>query len=225
MCGRFTLAVEPDLLMDRYGLEEIPFPYQPRYNIAPGQMVPVVLAEEGRKRIGQLRWGLIPAWAKEEKTGFKMINAKAETLHEKPSFCLLLQRKRCIIPADGFFEWKQTDKGKQPMRIKMKDNEIFSLAGLYDTWVAPSGAKIHSCTIITVAPNRLVAEIHDRMPAILRREDEAVWLNRTIQDIPLLQTLLHSYEAEEMTAYPVHAMVGNVRNDLPACIEPLLQDA
>ncbi len=219
MCGRYTLLTDPEKLMKRFFVSGIPFDLQPRYNIAPGQFIPAVIDDGGKRRIGQLKWGLVPSWATDEKIGYKMINARAETLTEKPAFRNLFSRKRCIIPADGFYEWKQTEKGKQPMRIMMKNGELFAFAGLFDTWTNPAGEKIHSCTIITTKPNEVVADIHDRMPVILRQEDEGLWLDREKNDIDLLQSLLVPYDADQMRAYPVSSMVGNVKNDLPECIE------
>ncbi len=150
-----------------------------------------------------------------------MINARAETLQEKPAFRRLFERKRCIIPADGFYEWKQMDRGKQPMRITMRDGEPFAFAGLFDTWTAPDGRKLHTCTIITTRPNEVVADIHDRMPVILRREDEDLWLDRERFDPELLRSLLVPYDAKGMRAYPVPALVGNPKNDVPECIEEI----
>jgi putative SOS response-associated peptidase YedK len=221
MCGRFTLIADPVKVMERFLLDEIPFAMQPRYNVAPGQMVPAIIAAGKKRRIGQLRWGLVPAWAADEKIGYKMINARAETLTEKPAFRRLFARKRCMIPADGFYEWKQGEKGKQPMRILMKDGGLFAFAGLFDTWERPDGVKIHSCTIITTKANRVVADIHDRMPVILRREDEELWLDRERYDADLLKSLFVPYDAAQMRAYPVSQMVGNAKNDLPQCIEEI----
>jgi putative SOS response-associated peptidase YedK len=221
MCGRYTLVTDPEQLMMRFHLESLPISIQPRFNIAPGQLIPVIIASQGKRRIGELRWGLIPAWAQDEKMGYKLINARAETLMEKPSFRNLIARKRCIIPADGFYEWKQTGKGKQPMRIQMKSGELFAFAGLYDTWTRPDGQKVHSCTIITTEPNDVVSDIHNRMPVILKPDDEEVWLDREKDDARLLQSLLIPYDARQMRAYPVSAMVGNPRNDVPECIEEI----
>ena len=218
MCGRFTMTANPEELMARYGVEQLTFEYQPRYNIAPTQMISAVIDTQGERRIGQLRWGLIPSWAKDEKIAYSTINAKAETVHEKPAFRNSFKRKRCLLPADGFYEWQKTDGTKQPMRIMLKDKSIFSMAGIYDTWVSPEGIKMHTCSIITTKPNKLMEPIHDRMPVILRREDEAIWLDREKQDVELLHSLLVPYPEEEMFAYPVAAMVGNVRNDVPECI-------
>jgi putative SOS response-associated peptidase YedK len=222
MCGRFTLTVPLESLIERFQVDQVPFDYQPRYNIAPGQLITAVIAHEGKNRIGQLKWGLIPSWAKDEKIGYKTINAKAETIQEKPAFRNAFKKRRCIIPADGFYEWKRNEDGsKQPMRILLKDKSIFGMAGLYETWIAPDGQKVHSCTIITTKPNGLMEQIHDRMPVILRPEDEGIWLDREKADLELLQSLLEPYPEEEMFAYPVHHMVGNVKNDVPECIKSL----
>jgi len=166
-----------------------------------------------------LRWGLVPSWAQDDKIGYKMINARAETLRQKPVFRRLFERKRCMIPADGFFEWKQMDGRKQPMRITMRDGEPFAFAGLFDTWTAPDGQKLHTCTIITTRPNEVVADIHDRMPVILRPEDEDLWLDREKYDPDLLQSLLVPFDPGQMRAYPVSTIVGSPKNDFPECIE------
>ncbi|XOS94503.1 SOS response-associated peptidase [Brevibacillus laterosporus] len=163
--------------------------------------------------MGKLKWGLIPSWSKDEKMAYKMINAKAETIRKKPSFKNLFNRKRCIIPSDGFYEWMKIGNDKQPMRIMMKDEGVFSLAGLYDTWINSEGARINTCTIITTKPNTLMADIHDRMPVIIKREDESLWLNRDVQDGELLESLLLPFDEKQMKAYPVSKMVGNVIND------------
>jgi putative SOS response-associated peptidase YedK len=155
-----------------------------------------------------------------KKTGYKMINARAESITEKPVFRASFQRKRCLIPADSFYEWKKIGTDKQPMRILRKDEGIFSMAGLYDTWTAPDGQKVSTCTIITTTPNELMADIHDRMPVILKLEDEKIWLDRT-QKVENLQALLRPFPAEDMFAYPVSKIVGNVKNDSPECTEAL----
>lgn len=224
MCGRFTLYTNIDHILDYYEIENpVDFDFHPRYNIAPTQWI-LAIINDGKKNVaGYLRWGLIPSWAKDDKKASWMINARAETLLEKPSFRQLIQRKRCIIPIDGFYEWKQTSKGKQPMRILMKNQSLFSIAGLYDTWIAPDGTKISTCTIITTKPNRLVETIHDRMPVILRKEDQRLWLDRRHDNIADILALLKPYEEAEMTAYPVPYIVGNVRNDSPECINSLVE--
>lgn len=219
MCGRYTIVVSIEELMLRY-LSDLPTNryHTPRYNVAPMQQVLAVVNDGEKNRLGELRWGLVPSWASDDKIGSKMINARAETLLEKPSFRNLVQRKRALVPADGFYEWKQAGGEKQPMRITMRDGGIFSMAALYDTWVAPDGRRIGTCTIITTTPNELMADIHDRMPVILRPEDEAFWLDRGNADTAGLMSLLQPYDAGEMRAYPVSRIVGNVKNDVPECI-------
>lgn len=220
MCGRFTLTVPHEDLLERFGIVEFTDGFHsPRYNVAPTQMVPAVIYDGVNNRFGLLRWGLIPSWAQDGSMAAKTINARAETLLEKPSFKKLIERKRCIIPADSFYEWKQDNGKKLPVRILMKDERIFGLAGLYDTWIDPSSSqKVHTCTIITTKANPLVKEIHDRMPVILHREDEAIWLDRANSTLADVIDLLQPFPAEHMKLYPVSATVGNVKNDGPDCI-------
>lgn len=219
MCGRYTITVTMEELIAYYLTEQPSIPFHtPRYNVAPGQMIPAIVHDGERNRLGQLRWGLIPSWAKDAKFAYKMINARAETVQERPAFKTPFQRKRCLIPADGFFEWKKIGSGnKQPMRIILRSRQMFSFAGLYDTWLSPEGERINTCTIITTTPNELVASIHDRMPVILSRKDEAVWLDQE-QSLDTLQSLLQPYPADDMHAYPVSKIVGNVKNDRKECI-------
>ncbi|MCR8634313.1 SOS response-associated peptidase [Paenibacillus radicis (ex Xue et al. 2023)] len=220
MCGRYTITVTLEELMLRFHLDMPTIKYHiPRYNVAPMQQVMAIVHDGEHNRIGELRWGLVPSWAKDAKSAASMINARSETLLEKPAFKSLIHRKRCLIPADGFYEWKKEGTAKQPMRIVMKDRDIFSMAGLYDTWLSQDGTKISTCTIITTAPNRLVEPIHNRMPVILRPEDEQTWLNRSNPDVGLLMSLLKPYDDREMSVYPVSSTVGNVKNDSEDCIE------
>lgn len=221
MCGRFTLTVSEQELLERYGIQgELSLSHQPRYNVAPMQMVPAVVHDGTTPRMGLLRWGLVPSWAKDERMASRMINARAETLMERVSFRRLIYRRRCLIPADSFYEWKTVEGRKQPMRVMMRDGRIFSLAGLYDIWVHPaSGQRIGTFTIITTQPNQLMADIHHRMPVILDREQEQIWLDREQRDPQTLLALLRPYPPEEMKAYPVSPVVGHVRNDGPECIE------
>lgn len=213
MCGRYTITVSWEELLLRYyidGESVTPF-HVPRYNVSSGTHIPAITNTDGQNRIGPLKWGLIPFWAKDEKIGYKMINARAETVTEKPAYRNAFKQQRCIIPADGFYEWKVLGKDKQPMRILMRDEGIFSMAGLYATWNAPDGKIVSSCTIITTTPNSLMANIHDRMPVILLRGQETEWLDQD-QKVDQLKLLLRPYDAEEMRAYPVGQNVGNVRN-------------
>lgn len=168
--------------------------------------------------------GTYSPWAEDPKIGFKMLNARAETAAAKPAFQKPLRHKRCLIPADGFYEWKTTAHGKQPMRIVLKSRALFSMAGLYETWISPDGTKINSCTLLTTTPNDLVAPIHDRMPVIIRPEEEQLWLNRMISEPEALAPLLRPYSTDELEAYPVSAAVGHVRNDDSSLIEPCTAD-
>ena len=175
MCGRFTF-IDIEDIRERFKTE--PINLKPNYNVAPTQNVPVILNHQ----LSMFRWGLIPSWAKDPSIGHKMINARAETVDEKPSFKHSLQRKRCLIVADGFYEWKKEGATKRPHRITLKNKELFGFAGLWDTWKSPLGEIINSCTIITTTHNELMAEIHDRMPVILSRDSERVWLDQSIVD-------------------------------------------
>lgn len=232
MCGRFTLTVTWEELMTRYLIDpESVSPFHvPRYNIAPTQMVTAIIHDGSTNRIGQLQWGLVPSWAKDSSGGAKMINARSETLEDKPAYRMPFYRKRCLIPADGFYEWQKSGNGKQPFRIGLKNGEIFSMAGLYDTWITPGGEKLSTCTVITTEPNRLMEPIHNRMPVILRPADEALWLERqtsshTHGDHPShlqsLKELLKPYPPEEMQAVPVSTTVNSVKNDTEDCIRSI----
>jgi len=221
MCGRFTLTTDGEHIEERFSLRMTNVAFVPHYNIAPSQPVLTVTNNGKENRAGFLRWGLIPSWAKDEAVGNRMINARAETIAEKPSFKRALQKRRCLVIADGFYEWKTAGKKKTPMLITLKSRGPFGFAGLWETWKAPSGEAIHSCTIITTTPNRLMESIHNRMPAILPRAAEALWLDRSVDDPQKLLPLLEPYPDKEMTAYEVSLLVNSPRNDVPACIEPV----
>jgi len=221
MCGRYTLAVQLDLIADRFACAVEFAPMTPRYNIAPGQMAPVVMQQEGR-RLRMMKWGLVPSWAKEESIGYKMINARAETLHEKPSFRKALEQRRCIIPADGFYEWRREPDGKSktPMRIVLKDRSLFGMAGLWDRWKSPEGEELLTYTIVTTTPNDLVEDVHNRMPVILSSEAEQGWLSTKCPDPHKLLELLRPFPSDQMEMYPVSRVVNNPRSDTPDCIAP-----
>jgi len=223
MCGRFTLTADWGLVREWFFIElaEQMERIAPRYNVGPGQDVLAVIAHEGVRRAGRLRWGLKPSWSSPGgKAPAPLINARAETLASRGTFKPLLARKRCIVPADGFYEWKTNEDGKkQPFRVTLTDRPLFAFAALYDTYIAEDGTKHHSCVIVTTEPNRTMAGIHDRMPAILRREDEALWLDRGVTDAAALLPMLRPYADEAMTLYPVSPSVGNVRWDDPSCVE------
>ncbi|WP_138494718.1 SOS response-associated peptidase [Paenibacillus pinistramenti] len=218
MCGRFTLVADADAVADEFGIDEIQYNYDPRYNVAPAQTIAVVTQQDGQRVLSGFRWGLVPRWAKDVKIGYKMINARAETLDEKPSYRGLLAGNRILIPADGFYEWKQEEDGKQPYRFQLRDKSIYGYAGLYDVWKSPEGEWMHSCTIITTQPNGLVKQVHDRMPVILKRETAEAWLDPANREVPELLELLKPYPAEEMLSYPVSRAIGNVKNIDPSLI-------
>jgi putative SOS response-associated peptidase YedK len=211
MCGRYTLA-HPQQLALRFDVEQ-PVAVDPTYNAAPSEQLPVIVEREGHREARQMQWGLIPSWSKDPQIGFKMMNARAETVAEKPSYRRPLRRQRCLVPATGFFEWQQTQNGKQPYYFHLRDEDLFAFAGLFDTWRDPQGRPLETYTIITIAANELLAPIHERMPVILPRDAEALWLDPEIEDAELLTALLRPYPAEAMEAYPVSRRVNSVRNN------------
>ena len=221
MCGRFILTVDPSQLRAAFPGLSVPDDMPPRYNIAPSQPV-AVIPNDGKNQLDFFIWGLIPSWAKDPKIGNRLINARSETAAEKPSFRAAFRRRRCLIPADGFYEWKKaaSQKTKIPMLIRLKSGQPFALAGLWDSWYAPDGSNILSCTILTTHPNDLVKDIHNRMPVILPAESYPLWLDPGEPDPNQLQDLLAPYPAQQMTAYAVSTLVNNPANDLAACIAP-----
>lgn len=219
MCGRYSLFANFSEIEERFG--EATFDseeYEESYNIAPSQMVLSVINDGLKNRLGYLKWGLVPSWAKDPKVGFKMINARAETVHEKPSFREALKKKRCLIVADSFYEWKRTEDRKIPMRIQMKNNELFAMAGLWESWKSPSGEVVHTCTILTTEPNDLMSTIHDRMPVILKRADEQTWLNPAVKTIDELRPFLIPLENGLLEAYEVSDKVNSPKNNAPDLI-------
>jgi putative SOS response-associated peptidase YedK len=220
MCGRFTLHHAGEEIAERFGVQQVLFPLEPRYNIAPSQPVAVVLEQDEGRCLDAYKWGLVPFWAKDPKIGNRMINARAETLAEKPSFRAALTRRRCLIPADGFYEWKKEGDARRPFHIRLRDGKPFAFAGLYEEWQAPDGAPLRTCAIITVEPNPLMAQVHNRMPAILDADAREAWLDPALKDAPRLQKLLTPYPEQEMEAYPVSRRVNAPTFDGPECIRP-----
>jgi putative SOS response-associated peptidase YedK len=219
MCGRFTNANEDwGFMLDYFGVPDTGFRYPAQYNIAPSQKVPAIISDGHERRIGLLKWGIIPSWSEKENTTLSTFNARVETLLVKPTFKDLVSRKRCIVPADGLYEWHRHTK--KPYRIRLKKREVFAFAGLYDTWMSPKGNKVSSFTVITCAPNFFMASIHDRMPVILRHEDENLWLDRSVRDADTVMSVLRPTD-EEMYSYPVPELVGNVRNVGRECISEM----
>ncbi|MCK2017755.1 SOS response-associated peptidase [Peribacillus frigoritolerans] len=222
MCGRFTLFTDIEEIKERFDIQgSFDEEYQFSYNIAPSQSVLAVINDGVRNRLGYLRWGLIPFWAKDEKAGYKMINARAETIAEKASFRNAYKKKRCLIIADSFYEWKKTPERKIPMRIKLKNHAPFGMAGLWESWKSPEGISIYSCSVITTVPNELMTSIHDRMPVILKSEDEKDWLNPSINDTAYLQQYLKSFDSEQMEAFEVSTDVNSTKNNSPNLIQQI----
>ncbi len=209
MCGRFSFVMEDALIQERFGIRVRTAIYKARYNCAPTQNLAVITNREP-ETLQFFRWGLIPAWAKEAAIGNKMINARAETVTEKPSFRNSFRSRRCLVPATGFYEWKRNSE-KTPYNIRLKSGDPFAFAGLWDTWNDPGGIPVHSFTILTTVPNRLMAAIHDRMPVILPRSEESRWIQAGPDDN--LTGLLQPFPAELMEAWPISKLVNSPVND------------
>jgi putative SOS response-associated peptidase YedK len=226
MCGRFTLHASPEQIAAQFGVEE-PEMLADRYNIAPTQPVGIVrLDQTGNEREWALvHWGLVPSWSKDPSIGARMINARGETVAEKPSFRAALKRRRCLVPADGFYEWKRTAGGKQPYFIHLKDDALFAFAGLWELWTAPDGSELESCTVLTTEPNEVLSSLHDRMPVILAPEDYAQWLgsgkDADKREIEQLQHLIRPFDAQRMEAYPVSTKVNSPMHEGAELVVPV----
>jgi putative SOS response-associated peptidase YedK len=223
MCGRFTLTVDPAELQETFGNYTFPKRFAPRFNIAPSQPV-LAIPNDDTNAADFFIWGLIPMWAKDPAIGDRLINARGETIAEKPSFRGSFKHKRCLILADGFYEWKTAAgrKTKTPYFIHMKDRAPFALAGLWDSWESPDGSSIKTCTIITTAPNELMANLHNRMPVILHPRDHARWLDASAQSPENLLPLIKPYPADVMSAYPVSTLVNKPENNSPELVVPAM---
>ena len=221
MCGRFTRKENLQQLSESLGLKVLPA-FSPRYNIAPSQLVACVRTnpESKEREFAELKWGLVPSWAKDPSIGNKLINARGETVAEKPAFRKAFQQQRCLVLADGFYEWKREGKTKQPYYIRFKDHRLFAFAGLWERWEKQDPA-LETCAVITTGPNALMEPIHHRMPVILPEQSYASWLNPGLNNTIYLSGFLEPYNVEEMEAFPVSALVNNPRNDSPLCINPL----
>lgn len=225
MCGRYTLTVDASVLATLFDLEPL-FEIEPRYNIAPSQPVPIVRRNnEDQRELAWARWGLIPSWAKDPKIGNKLINARAETAADKPSFRSAYKHRRCLLPADGFFEWVKIPNGKQPHYIRFTDRRVFAFGGLWERWTPPDGDPVESCTILTTRPNRLIASLHDRMPVIIPSERFGDWIDRNPLSADTAETMLLPHSADQMEAVPVGSRVNSPKNDDPRCVEPVGEQA
>jgi putative SOS response-associated peptidase YedK len=219
MCGRFSLVVPERFFSRVFLFEDLP-EMQPDYNIPPGVDIWAVRKSPPSKEaeVARLRWGLVPFWAKDPKIGNRMINARSETAAEKPAFRAAFKSRRCLIPADGFFEWKRNGKSRTPYYIHLKDQKPFAMAGLWERWTSPDGADLDTCTILTTTPNERMQELHDRMPVILQEDTMETWLDEKTS-LDDLHRLTMPYPAGNMTAYPVSFLVNSPRNNGPECLE------
>jgi len=231
MCGRYWLKSEKKVIVNEFNIYEVVTEVKPDYNITPGRNV-LCVTKNGNNKLVSMRWGLIPSWAKDEQIGYRTINARAESLSEKPSFLRPFQTQRCLVIADGFYEWSNVAKGsadgarkqgkdKTPLAVRLKNKKPFGFAGLYDRWQSPKGELITSCTIITTEPNELISPIHNRMPAILTTDAREIWLDRNLSDPYKLMSLLIPFDADEMESYEVSSLVNSVKNNSPNLIEPV----
>jgi putative SOS response-associated peptidase YedK len=220
MCGRYRLSRRKQIIEEHF--EAQPWDdddWSPRYNIAPTQQVPVIRQhpKEPIRQLSLMKWGLIPSWAKSPSGAAGMINARSETVSTEPAFRDPLKFRRCLIPADGFYEWKKTPTSKQPFCFEVNEGESFAFAGLWDGWRDPNGNWIRTCSILTTTPNAVTSAIHDRMPVILRKDDYDVWLDPGIKNVAAISDLLKPYDARLMRSYPVSTRINHVVNDDEAC--------
>jgi putative SOS response-associated peptidase YedK len=223
MCGRFTLHTSLKQIEQTFKLEPSDVTLPPSYNIAPTQQVLTVVRRDGTNHLEAMRWGLIPFWAKDASIGSRMINARADRVAESAAFKRPLKSQRCLVVADGFYEWRKVGGRKIPMFIRLKSKEPFGFAGLYETWRPPGGELVTSCTIITTDANELIAPIHERMPVIIPKRQHRAWLDPDNQDPAKLVTLLAPLPATQLEAYPVSSLVNKPANNSPECIAPLAE--
>ena len=217
MCGRYSLIADLGDLARRFEFDGDWLSFEAAYNIAPTQQALTVRENGEDREAGFMRWGLIPSWAKDPSVGIRMINARAETVAEQPAFRTALRRRRCLVLADGFYEWQRMpgSRAKRPMRIVLKTGEPFAFAGLWEMWRAPAGGRIESCAIITTTANELLKPIHDRMPVMLPRESESLWLDASVDNPGLLAHMLRPYNTDAMDAYEVSTLVNSANNNVP----------
>ncbi len=221
MCGRFSLSVSLELLEGAFELTGLP-EHSPRYNVAPAQPVALIRrpTPTSERQWDRLSWGLLPAWAKDPKV-HRPINARTDTVAEKPTFRSAFRQRRCLVPADAFFEWQTQGSKKQPFCFRMADHGLFAFGGLWERWEGPEGQVIETFNLLTTEPNELVATVHDRMPVIIRPADYDRWLDPAVRDPAAIFGMIGSYPARAMIAYPVDQRVGSVQFDAPECLVPI----
>ena len=225
MCGRYALFSKKERIAKDFGIIKEPqVDFEPHYNISPGMHVPVVLqSKEGEKMITNLKWGLIPPWSEDQNIGYKMINARSETITEKRSFSKPFQRQRCIIPANGFYEWRKMGSDKIPFYIRTNDADLFGFAGIFEKWKSPEGTIIPSFSIITTNANTLLKPLHERMPVILSPQEYDLWLDNRTYDQKMLESMLNQYPMTQMSVYPVGKEVNKADQNNPQLIHPIEQ--
>ncbi len=221
MCGRFTFRKLSPAVMAGFGVAETAREPRLSFNVAPGQAVAVVVQEGDNRKLDTYRWGLVPAWAKDPSLGYKMINARGETVAEKPAFREAFLKRRCLILADGFYEWSQGAKSKTPYCFTLADEEVFAFAGLWERWKAPDGTELRTCAIVTVGANDLMRPYHHRMPVILNPRHYSRWLDPEFHDKAFLLALLQPYPGNGMRVRSVSTLVNSPKNDGPQCVLPL----
>jgi putative SOS response-associated peptidase YedK len=223
MCGRYRLSRRKQLVEEYFDTESDEPEWTPRYNIAPSQPVPVIRQnpKEPRRALSLMRWGLIPSWAKDASVAARMINARSETAGMKPAFRDPLTNRRCLIPADGFYEWSRTGKVKQPYCFEVNDGELFAFAGIWDRWKDPSGSWVKTCSILTTTPNAVTSAIHDRMPVILDPACYDPWLDPGLRDLSVVSDMLKPYDSQVMRCYPISTRINHVANDDEECSAPV----
>jgi putative SOS response-associated peptidase YedK len=220
MCGRFALTADPSAIQQTFNLDSVTAQMIPRYNIAPTQPV-AAIANDDARALTFFRWGLVPSWAKDLSVGSQMINARSETADEKPAFRSALRRRRCLIPANGFYEWPKTSKEKNPVYVHLRDHELFAFAGLWEVWRNADGDELRTCTILTCEPNELIKPLHHRMAVILDPSDYELWLSPDELGPEIVKPLLRPYDADRMAIYEVSKAVNSATNDTAECIVPL----
>jgi putative SOS response-associated peptidase YedK len=219
MCGRYRLSRRKQIIEEQFEAQPSDDDWNPRYNIAPTQPVPVIRQnpKEPVRQISTMRWGLIPSWAKDTSGAARMINSRSETAHALPAFREAMKLRRCLVPADGFYEWQRRGSAKQPYCFEVGDGGLFAFAGLWERWRDPSGQWVKSCSILTTTPNAVTSAIHDRMPVILSKDDYDVWLDPGMQNVAAVSEMLKPYDAKSMRCYPVSTRVNHVANDDAEC--------
>jgi putative SOS response-associated peptidase YedK len=223
MCGRYRLSRPKQILAEHFEANPFDDVWEPRYNIAPSQPVPVIRQhpKQPQRVLSLMRWGLIPSWAKDMSGSASMINARSETAATKPAFRDPMRFRRCLVPADAFYEWRRTAEAKQPFCFEVKEGELFAFAGLWDGWKGPNGQWIKSCSILTTTPNAITSQVHDRMPVILGKDDYDLWLDPGMTNVEVLFDLLRPLDASLVRAFPISTRINHVQNDDEDCSSPV----